>query len=266
MNGARQGGVPGGVAKGDPPPTFAWRVRSHNRARVFLAVGLAGLLTVIAGRFLEVGVPSRIQPDAPFLPSVKVLPVTGDSNPALVELLRKGNVPSLGSDEILLETPYLDDLLAQIDLNEPVPRAWSLIEAPELPLDRLWPSEEGGELALPKAPDRELAPASPRPLAGEWRAHLKAIQPADSPLLPEAAAFPWKGELPLSLRQEFNLVIDPEGSLVLAFPEGEIEESTATQFRKLLQQWVLSHSSASGDRVGGKGRAIIHLQPAGGPE
>lgn len=227
------------------PQAFPWQEGPFSRFRMVAALLLASLVTILLGTFLRVTVPSQIQDDGPFLDSVKMIPVTAKSDPSLLRLLEKGNVPSLGSDEILLETPLSDDLLAQIGLaNEKSPKL-RLVEAPVTDLEQPWPLRESGELVLPKAPPVEM----PVPLlsaeAQQWFVRLEAADDASQPFLPDAKAFRWDGEVPLDVETDFTLVIGSEGGLVLALPNEEMEAAIALQVRNLLQRWVSGSAGSS---------------------
>lgn len=248
--------------KSEMASAFAWKASSYNRTRMVCAFLLASGITILAALFLRVGVPSAFQPDAPFLAPVQIIPVSAKSDASLLQMLEKGRVPSLGSDEILLETPFLDDLLTQIDLSEKRSPQLRFLDAPEMTSERLWPREEGGELALPKAPAVELVPRSPAARPKGWTIHLKASGEADSTVLAVERVFPWEGELPLALQSDYTLVIAPDGGLALAFSDTEMETEIANRIRQFLQRWIgeVPENSIGGGQTL---KAAVNFQPEG---
>jgi hypothetical protein len=204
-----------------------------------LACFLAILLGVFLVFTLRIQVPMRFAVDGPLFSPVQLVTLDAQSAPALQTLLERGKVPTLGNEDLLLESPFVDDFLTRFNLEEVPSRDLALYPAPSAEEELTWPNVfvgESGGLTLPAVTEVELSrPELPIEPEG-WFLMLKA--PAGwRDVLPDFR-LPWQGELPLELASEMTVVLAPDGGTALSFLSRRMEPKIERKLRATMERWI----------------------------
>lgn len=213
--------------------TFAWTTCEGDGARLCLATLLALLVFGLAGMSLRIVVPSSIAKDGRHLPEAQLLVVNADTDPSVLRLLAKNEVPSLAVEEAVGEAPLIDDLLAQLGLTEQEASAIDLYPTPHLAPILAWPRQANANLTLPPLPKVvEQAPIVQK--IRPWRVRLTAAGSL-AELFGEAE-FPWPRGGGRDPQREFFVTVDPSGRTVVASLLGEAEPAMEADLRRLWER------------------------------
>lgn len=217
--------------------TFAWVRGDESLIRFWCALLLAAVLMAVAWFSLRIVVPVSVAADRPRVGQAQLILLNEESHPSLQRLLSSQNLPSLGGETLVGETPPLEDVLTQLGLGEERGSEVELYPAPAIGNRLQWPEEVDLALALPPLPEvsednwpTELAAETP-----EWSLQVSA-QGALGELL-DGHRFLWDGPVPVDRKSIWSLATDDGGELAFAVAVGEVEEEAETRIRGLWQRF-----------------------------
>ncbi|MBK1835394.1 hypothetical protein [Roseibacillus ishigakijimensis] len=220
------------------PLCFAWLRGDDSLVRFWVAVLLAGAVTVFAVRFVDLGVPVSLAVDRPELGRAQLIVLDESSDPALRRLLQDSALPDLGQEE---EGPFLEEVLGPLGLAENTMLPPLVLPAPVLAEEAEWP-EENGELILPPLP--ELQENWWRgPGGGERTWQMRVV-------LPQAEGereilLPWPGAAG-ARDSRWVLSFDEEGAVAFASAVAGVGEKREREMRRALQLLALREDLAPG--------------------
>ena len=216
--------------------SFAWHRSERYLIRFWVALFLATLVTVAVCLAIRIVVPTSIASERPRGNKAQLLIVTDTSHSSLQELLTSQKVPSLSSEELIGEVPFVVDILMQLGLEEEVGQELNLFPASvSIPVLK-WPKEEKRGPALPalSAPLEELWP--------QWS--VGPVIPYSMTIVTKGLlaedlvelSIPWTEALPMPKSSRWSFVFDERGDLVFLSAADHMDREVEGEIRKLLWQ------------------------------